>query len=328
MDNKFLYYQDRRHSVKNINPYLAEADNLTVQKRNESISNLQQMDYGTKTVDGGNLTLNHAEMNNLIHGNKGASKFIKKFSGADEFLNNIERYCLWIKPNGVNEARQIQEIDRRIKAVEQMRLKSKKIPTRKLAKTPYLFGEIRYKEAPSIIVPRVSSEKREYIPFGFLDEKTIISDSAQVIYNATPLSFSIISSRIHLIWIRAVCGSLETRIRYSSALGYNTYPFPSISEKQKQELEMHAFQVLGEREHYSEKTISQLYDPDVMPLGLKEAHHQLDLAVDRCYRSKPFDSDEERLIYLFKLYEQMISDEKARSGELIFEAPKTKKKRK
>ena len=130
-----------------------------------------------------------------------------------------------------------------------------------------------------------------------------------------------------MVWIKAVSGSLETRIRYSSVLGYNTFPFPLISKEQKQELERNVYQVLSEREKHSEKTLAQLYDPDKMPDGLREAHRQLDLAVERCYRSKPFASDEERLEYLFKLYEQMINEEKDRSGELNFEPVKIKTKK-
>ncbi len=129
-----------------------------------------------------------------------------------------------------------------------------------------------------------------------------------------------------MTWIRAVCGSLETRIRYSSALGYNTFPFPLINDSQKQELEKYVFRILEEREHHSEKTLAKLYDPNKMPAGLKEAHHQLDLFVERCYRSKPFESDEERLAYLFKLYEQMIAEEKTKGT--LFEVEKKPKKRK
>ncbi|MFA5464024.1 MAG: type IIL restriction-modification enzyme MmeI, partial [Dysgonamonadaceae bacterium] len=152
---------------------------------------------------------------------------------------------------------------------------------------------------------------------------TITTNSAQAIYDAEPWIFSMLNSRTHMIWVKTVCGSLETRIRYSSSLGYNTFPFPQITDKQKEELTLCTFRILEEREKYSEKTLAQLYDPDKMPEGLREAHRLNDLAVERCYRSKPFESDEERLEYLFKLYEKMIEEERERGS--LFKSDKKKK---
>jgi hypothetical protein len=295
---KKIFYLKRKQLVKNINPYLAQGDNLIILKSPKSISNLQEMDYGSKTVDGGNLTLTRDEKNKLLKDNPNASKFIKSFIGSDEFLKGEERYCIWIEPNQFITANQIPEIKKRISAVDQMRLESPKIATQRLAKTPYAFGEIRYKASASIIIPLTTSERREYIPVGFLTAEYVVSNSASVICNAELYSFSIISSRIHNIWIRAVCGSLETRIRYSSVLGYNTFPFPNISDAQKKELEKHVYRILEEREKHSEKTLAQLYDPDKMPGALREAHHQNDLAIERIYRSKPFSSDEDWSICL------------------------------
>ena len=165
------------------------------------------------------------------------------------------------------------------------------------------------------------------MPIGFLNSDYVISDSAQAIYDAKEWVFAMIMSRMHMTWLRAVAGRLKSDYRYSTALCYNTFPFPEINESQKQELEKRVYKVLAEREAHSEKTLAQLYDPDKMPDGLREAHHQLDLAVERCYRSKPFESDEERLEYLFKLYEQMIEEEKSRGTLFETEArPKKKKK--
>ena len=151
-------------------------------------------------------------------------------------------------------------------------------------------------------------------------------DKAFPIYNPEPFIFSVLSSKMHITWLKAVGGKLETRMSYSSSIVYNPFPFPNISETLKKELEKHVYNVLEERESNSEKTLAQLYDPDKMPAGLKEAHHQLDLAVERCYRSKPFDTDEERLEYLFKLYEQMIEEEKTKGT--LFEVQKKSKKKK
>lgn len=155
----------------------------------------------------------------------------------------------------------------------------------------------------------------------------MISDSAQAIYNAQPWVFGVISSKMHMVWVRAVCGSLETRIRYSSSLGYNTFPCPLLSANQKEELEQYVYRIIEERQAHSEKTLAQLYDPDKMPAGLREAHQGLDEAVERCYRSRPFGSDEERLAHLFKLYEEMLAEEKGK-GTLFAKEKKTPKARK
>ena len=209
-----------------------------------------------------------------------------------------------------------------------MRLASPKEATRERADFPYEFGELRYVKSDSVIlIPRVSSERREYIPFGFLNGDYVVSDSAQAIYDAKPWIFSVLTSRMHMEWVRAVAGRLKSDYRYSNVLCYNTFPFPLISVTQKDELKRHVFRILEERERHSEKTLAQLYDPDKMPEGLREAHHQNDLAVERCYRSRLFESDEERLEYLFKMYEQMIEQEKTK-GTLFEVARKTKKKKK
>jgi hypothetical protein len=323
---KFLYAENRRVSVSNINAYLAQGKNIIVEKRQEPVSNLPEMDYGTKTVDGGHLTLDSDEKKKLLATYPQASQFIKKFTGSNEFINQIERYCLLIEKDHLDEARGIDQIKERISGVRKMRLASPKKATIESAKFPYQFGELRYRKSDStILIPRVSSERRMYIPFGFLNDDYLISDSAQAIYNAKPWIFSVISSRMHMVWVRTVAGRLKTDFRYSSVLCYNTFPFPLISEGQKQELEKQVFRVLEEREHHSERTLGQLYDPDKMPLGLKEAHGQLDFTIESCYRSKPFESDEERLEYLFKLYEQMIEEEKNKGT--LFEVPKKSKRK-
>lgn len=321
---KYLFNESRKQAVNNINAYLANAHNIIVEKRSKILSDLPQMDYGTKTVDGGFLTLNSLEKESIISTNINSISFIKKFTGSNEFLNKIDRFCIWIESNEIEKALEITEIKNRVEKVKNMRLSSSKQATKDLASFSYLFGEIRYKKANSIIVPLTTSERREYIPIGFLEDDIVISNSANAIYDVKPYVFSIISSKSHNVWIKAVCGSLETRIRYSSSLGYNTFPFPPISQSQKEELEQCVFRILEERENHSEKTLAQMYDPDKMPECLREAHRLNDLAVERCYRSKPFESDEERLEYLFKLYEKMIAEEKDKGT--LFEAEKKGKK--
>jgi hypothetical protein len=177
-----------------------------------------------------------------------------------------------------------------------------------------------------IIIPVVSSESRDYIPIGFLSSEYIILNSANVIYDPEVFNFSLLCSKIHNIWVKAVAGKLENRIRYTNGVCWNSFPFPKISEAQKQELTQCVFRILEERENHSEKTLAQLYDPEKMPQGLREAHRLNDLAVERCYRSKPFETDEERLEYLFKLYEQMIAEEKVK--DTLFQEEKKAKKSK
>jgi hypothetical protein len=284
------------------------------------------MIIGSKATDNGNLLLNEDEKNKLLKTYPEAEFLIKKYLGADDFLNNNIRYCLFINEKNKKIAYTIPPIIERFEKCYEFRIKSKKKATQQIAKTPYAFDEQKYKETNSIIIPQTTSEKREYIPIGFLDSSYVISNGARVIYDAETWMFSILTSKIHNNWIQAVAGRLETRIQYSNTLCYNTFPFPPISKSQKEELEQCVFRILEERENHSEKTLAQLYDPKDMPDGLREAHRLNDLAVERCYRSKPFESDEERLEYLFKLYEQMIAEENEKGT--LFESEKKASKKK
>jgi hypothetical protein len=270
------------------------------------------MVLGDMPNDFGHLHFTTDEKNEIIKDFPKANYLFKKVIGSQEFIKGIERWCLWIKNDDIEFSESIPEIARRISLVRKERSQSKKLSYNKYAEMPHRFIEIRTQSVEALIIPGTSSENREYLPIGFVDSNVIINNLAFAIYGQYTFLFSIIGSKMHNVWLKAVGGSLETRIRYSSVLCYNTFPFPPISESQKQELEKHVYRILEEREKHSEKTLAQLYDPDKMPDGLKEAHHQNDLAIERCYRSKPFESDEERLEYLFKMYEQMIEEEKTK----------------
>ncbi len=311
----WIYRNGVSQSVKEINAYLAAGSNVVVKSRSNPISRIAKMSYGSKPVDGGNLILTTTEKNDLIQKYPSAETFVKRFIGSVEFIRGEVRWCLWIPDASSHAAQSIPPVAERVQKVRQVRLASTKAPTREFASKPYRFTERRHTETESIIVPSVSSERREYIPIGYLDASSVISNLAFSIPDARPWLFGVISSRMHMAWVRATCGMLETRIRYSSKLCYNTFPFPDLTESQKQTITMHVGNVLQERENHSEKTMAQLYDPDKMPAGLREAHRQLDLAVDRLYRSKPFATDEERLEHLFKLYEEMTQpSQKAMAG--------------
>jgi hypothetical protein len=306
---KILFIDTLKKEVSNINPYLTEGKNTIILKTKKPISKFPNMVYGNKSTDNGYLILSKDEKDKLILEYPHSSKYIKKLVGSNELINSKDRWCLWIKDNEVEDAIQIPFINERLKKISEWRLTSKAKCTIKYAKTPHKFKQITYRNTPAIVVPRVSSERRHYIPFGFVNEDTIILDSAQAVYIPSPFIFGVITSLMHNLWVKAVGGYLGTSIRYSSTLCYNTFPFPNISEKQKEEITELVFNILDEREQHSEKTLAQLYDPNKMPEDLKEAHHQLDLAIEQCYRKKPFESDEERLEYLFKLYEEMIKAE-------------------
>jgi type I restriction-modification system DNA methylase subunit len=323
---KILISKDLKSYVNNINAYLTSGDDLIVTQRLNSLSGLPQMITGNSPYENNNLRFDSTEKEIIINQYPQASVLIKKTLGADEYLNNIEKWCFWITDEMKDFALSIPLISERIEKTRQFRLTGGDV-ARGIANRPHQFRYTHTAKNNQIIIPIVSSERREYIPIGYIGNDAIIISSAAAIYDTEPYVFSIISSKIHNCWVRINAGKLENRLRYLSALCWNTFPFPKISDVQKQELTQCALRILEVRENYTEKTIAQLYDPDKMPEGLREAHRLNDLAVERCYRSKPFESDEERLEYLFKLYEQMIEEEQNK-GSLFATETKTKKSKK
>ncbi|TRX11704.1 class I SAM-dependent DNA methyltransferase [Flavobacterium gawalongense] len=304
-NQKYLYINNIEKKVNNINAYLIDGSQIIVTKRSKPLSNLPEINFGSMANDGGNLLLSEDEKNKILLIAPEAKPLIKKLIGALEFIRGIEKYCIWIDDENRDFAYSIDEIRKRIDATQLSRTNSKRKITQELAGIPYKFAEVRYLPTDSIIIPSVSSEKRKYIPIGFLNSDSVIVAPNFSIYNSEPWIFGVISSTMHMTWVRAVSGKLEDRLRYSSSLCYNTFPLIEISKKQKENINLHVFAVLEEREKYPEKNIAQLYDPDKMPKGLKEAHHELDIAIERCYRLKPFESDVERLEFLFNEYEKM-----------------------
>jgi len=307
---KMLYNLNGCKQVDNISPYLLSGKNILVAKRRTPLAEFPTIKYGSKPADGGHLLLSDHERTALERTHSPASKLIKRYVGSDDYISGQQRFCLWIDDAQVDNAMGIAPVRDRIEAVRNFRNDSKKEDTRQKAAFAHRFAEPRYSSRASIIVPIHTSEKREYIPIGFLDGAYVISNAAFGVYDPPPWVFSVISSLMHTAWVGTVGGRIKTDFRYSSSLCYNTFPFPQITKAQESELEEDVFSVLDEREAHSEKTLAELYDPDKMPDGLRKAHHEMDLAVERCYRKKPFTSDEERLEYLFALYEKMIEAEK------------------
>lgn len=320
-NEKFIWNGKVVKKVKNINPYLVEGPNIFISRMSTSISGFPRMIKGSIPADGGYLILDEKEYSKLSKNNK-IKPFIKPFIGAQEVIKDLKRWCLYISEDSVESIEDEIDIVKRFDGVREMRLSSTKKPTVALAEYPYRFAEDRYFNKPCLIVPCVTSQRRDYIPIDFIEAGSVIYASAQAIYEAEPYMFGIINSRMHMCWVSMVAGRLREDYRYSSSICYNTFPFPKITEKQKEQINLHVFEVLEEREKYSDKTLAQLYDPDKMPKGLIDAHHQLDLAIERCYRLKPFESDTERLEYLFKLYEEMINK------NTLLEKPKKKRKKK
>lgn len=212
---------------------------------------------------------------------------------------------MWIEEEDKDLAYSIPPIFDLLNKVAYERSISDAESTRAYADRPYLFVQRAYKPTSSIIVPRVSSERREYIPIGFVDAGTVISDSAFAVYDAELWLFGLLTSKMHNIWVRAVGGRLKTDYRYSATLCYNTFPFPKITAEQKERLSALADAIIMVRATHSEMTLAEMYNPETMPLDLRTAHQVLDCAVERCYRPEPFATDEERLEYLFKEYEKM-----------------------
>lgn len=311
---KYIIEESVSSSVSNINAYLVNGGNTIVERRQKPLASVSKISTGNIPYDGGNLILEENQKQDILEQYPEAQIFIMQLSGSSDFINGKKRYCIWIKDEEIENALQIPPIKERISAVKKSRENGGKI-ARNYAHVPHRFYMTNVAQNSQIIIPRVSSCRRQYIPIGFLEPDVIISDSAQAIYDPEPWIFGAITSYMHMCWVKAVGGRLKSDYRYSAVICYNTFPIPDLTEKQKETITTHVYNVLEEREKHSEKTMAELYDPDKMSDGLREAHHHLDLAVERCYRSKPFTSDEERLEYLFKLYESMIANENA--GELI-----------
>jgi hypothetical protein len=323
---KKLYDGLTIHMVEKINAYLSLFKIKAVEKRNSPLSFDFKMVKGCYPTDGEGLILNQDQIKE-VENNIKLSSYIKPFIGTTEFLHDKKRFCLYFNEDEYNLVKEDPFIKERIEIVIQSRLSSKKENTRKLASVPYKFEFDSTINMQGFMIPCITSQRRKYIPIGISYPGEIVYGTAQVLYSKELYIFGILSSRLHVLWMSVTCGRMKSDFNYSSTLCYNTFPFPSINSEMKIGIERHVINILNERQNYSEKTMAQLYDPDKMPKNLESAHYQLDLAIEKCYRSKPFESDEERLEYLFKLYEQMIEDENSK-GTLFEVEPKQKKKKK
>lgn len=303
--DKKIFDGDSVIRANNINPYLVDADNVWVSKSSFAINGLPRMDYGNKPTDGGNLILSSSEKEDLLIKHPSAEKFIRSYVGSQEFIKGIVRWCLWVDDQSLEEALRIPDIKKRIENVRAMRENSKGKQANDNAKTPHKFVYAPHSDGDALIVPSVSSERRHYIVAGLKDSNTIISNLALAAYNAPMYLLGILSSRIHYIWIRTICGRMRTDIRYSNTLGYNNFPVPKLSQENQEKIEGLAWKIIEAREQHPGKTIADLYDPKKMPSNLLAAHQSLDDALEAIYIGRPFKNDTERLEHLFKMYAKM-----------------------
>jgi len=307
--------------AKNINPYLVDGPDIIISNRREPINNVPKMIWGNKPTDGGNfLFSDDGEKEKFIHLEPNAKKWIKPFMSGEDFIYNKYRWCLWLENINPQELKQMKEVVKRVEAVKNFRLASKAEATRKKALTPTLFAQNAQPKANYLAIPEVSSEKRTFIPVAFLPSTVIASNTIQLIPNATLWHFGILTSTMHMTWVKSVCGRLESRYRYSNSIVYNNYPWPeNPTSKQKGTVEKAAQILLDVRASFPNNSLADLYDPNTMPPALVKAHNALDKAVDLCYRSQPFINETKRIEFLFELYDKYTA------GLFVKEKKKKKK---
>ncbi len=306
-NNKFIFTENgEKISVKNINPYLLDAPTVFIEKRKTPLCDVSKINKGSQPTDGGNLIIEADEYDDFIKKEPEAKKFVRQFIGADEFINNKKRYCLWLVDASPAEMRKLSLVKKRIEKVKEMRLSSSKEATRNWAAYPYLFTENRQPESGNyLLIPRVSSENRSYVPIGFLSSNVIASDAVQIVPNATLYEFGILTSSVHMAWMRAVCGRLKSDYRYSNDIVYNNFVWCNSTVEQKKKIEQTAQAILDAREKYPNSSFADLYDETLMPIDLRKAHEANDKAVMQAYGFKANASESEIVAELFKMYEKL-----------------------
>jgi hypothetical protein len=321
-DRKIIF--DYEHSnggphtlpAANINPYLVDAHDLVLTRRDNPICNVPSIGIGNKPIDGGYYLFTNDEKKVFLKKEPAARKWFRKWIGSDEFINRYERWCLWLGECPPEELRKMPEVMKRVSEVRKFRLASKSEATRKLAEMPTRFHVENIPKSRYLIVPEVSSERRKYIPIGFIKPSTLASNLVKIIPNATLYHFGILTSSMHMAWVRHVCGRLKSDYRYSKDIVYNNYPWPCrVDGKLKQRIEKAAQSVLDARDAYPDASLADLYDPLSMPADLLRAHKALDRAVDAAYisaqngdrQNRSFSTDAERVAFLFELFHNYTS---------------------
>jgi len=318
----FIYddVKDDPHEVpaSHINPYLVDGKDVFIRHRQQPICNVPTMSFGNMPLESGNLLFSDSEKDMFLDHEPGAQKFMKPLISAKEFLNNEKRWCLWLVDAEPAELRKLPLVMKRIEKVKQFRLASIAPSTQKFAAIPSLFRDKNNPES-FILIPSTSSENRKYIPFGFFSNSEIANNSCHVIPGGKLFHFGILTSEMHMAWVKYVCGRLESRFRYSKDIVYNNFPWPeNLTDKQKQAIEKAAQKVLDVRAAFPDSSLADLYDPLTMPPVLLKAHYELDKTVDLAYRPHPFTSETKRIEFLFELYDKytagLFAKEKKRWG--------------
>ena len=302
--------------VKNINPYLVEGNNILIQKQSNPLCDVPKIRFGNMPLDGGWLLLTDDEKKELVRKEPGAEKFIRRFMGAEEFINNKTRWCLWLVDASPSELRHLPEVMKRVQGVKEFREASVAPSTQKFSATPTLFRDRNQPTSSYLIVPKVSSERRSFIPIGFVNPDVVVSDLCFILPHGTLYLFGFLCSTMHMTWVRYTCGRLKSDYRYSKDVVYNNFPFPeAATSKQREAVEKAAQKVLDARGEFPESSLADLYDPLTMPPALAKAHRELDKAVDQCYRPQPFASEAKRIEFLFEQYEKLTAGIFAEEGK-------------
>jgi hypothetical protein len=310
-NKQLIDHSDPKHlsvaTVKNIGPYLTVGPDACVSKQTKPLCDVPEMRCGNKPTDGGNFIFTDAEKDEFLKNEPGAERFLRRFTGSEEFINGNMRWCLWLADASPEELRKLPRVMERIEKVKEFRAKSSAKPTRKAAETPTRFFYVSQPESNYILIPEVSSERRSYIPIGFVSKDVISANTNFLITSEDIYLFGVLTSSMHMSWVRVAGGRLKSDYRYSGSMVYNTFPWPSPDEAQRKAVEAAAQAVLDARAAHPTATLADLYDPVTMPPDLAKAHAALDKAVDRCYRPEPFTSERERVEYLFALYEKITA---------------------
>ncbi|MCD8191842.1 MAG: class I SAM-dependent DNA methyltransferase [Oscillospiraceae bacterium] len=305
---KILYQDKRPIKAENINAYLCDAPNIIVDSRNKPLCNVSKMVYGNKPADGGNLIIEADEYEEFVKRDPNAKKFIRPLLGAVEYLHGKKRYCLWLKGVSPAEIAKCPLVVDRVKKCKEARESSIAAGIRKFAATPTIFAQITQPMGVNyVIVPRVSSERRRYVPMSFLNSETIVTDAVQIVPNATLYEFGIMTSNIHMAWMRAVCGRLKSDYRYSKDVVYNNFPWPTPTDTQREKIEQTAQAILSARAIYPDSSMAELYDEVLMPPELRTAHQQNDRAVMQAYSFSVRDTTESACVAeLMKMYQKKV----------------------
>ena len=308
IDYKQMQTETVSSRVRNINPYLTEGKDFALLPRENSICDVPKVTWGNKPVDGGNLILSNNELSELLSKEPQAKKHIKPLICAKEFLKGEKRWCLWLVNAEPKELKEMPLVLERIRNVKKMREGSVDKGARLLAQKPTLFRDTKNPES-YILIPSTTSENRSYIPFAFFDSESIPHNSCHILPNGKLFHFGVLTSTMHMAWVRTVCGRLKSDFRYSKDIVYNNYPWPeNPSDKQKEAIEQAAQKVLDTRKEFPNSSLADLYDPLTMPPSLVKAHQELDKVVDLAYRPQPFPSEAKRMEFLFELYEKYTAN--------------------